>query len=81
MPVFSYIAYPAAGEKDRLCRELVALDHCQVIPADNEDIVVLVTETSGTEEEKDLQARLKKIESLQSLAMTYGQTDGQTAEG
>ncbi len=80
MPVFSYIAYPVAGEKQRLCRELAALEHCQVIPADNEEIVILVTETCNREQEEKLHTRLNKIESLQSLAMTYGHMDGQTAE-
>jgi len=44
MPIFSNLAISKEGAGETMCAELSALDHCQVIPADNQDVVVLVTD-------------------------------------
>lgn len=75
MPVFSYVAIPKKGAKDRLCSELASLSHCDVIPADNQDVVVLVTDTPDGPSEKSLQKSLKSLQSLQSLSMAFGYED------
>jgi len=75
MPVFSYLAYPAEGAKEALLKDLEALDHCEAMPAENEEILILVTDTPDEEKEKELQKRLKELKSLQSLGMTFGHTD------
>lgn len=72
MPIFSYIAIPRKGAKDRLCAELTAHHFCQVVPAANQEVVVLVTETPDDQEEKALQQFLKNVVSLQSLSLTFG---------
>jgi nitrate reductase NapAB chaperone NapD len=72
MPIFSYIAIPHKGAQERLCAELSALDFCQVVPADNQEVVVLVTETPNEQQEKTLQQSLKTIGSLQSLSLAFG---------
>ena len=75
MPVFSYLAYPKQGAKEQLLRDLAALDYCEATPADNEDILILVTDTPDDDEEKSLQKKLKKLNSLESLGMTFGHVD------
>ncbi len=72
MPVFSYLAYPAQGAKETLLADLSALDHCEVIPSENEEVLILVTDTP--DEEKELQKKLKALKSLESLGMTFGHT-------
>lgn len=73
MPIFSYLAMPRNGAtKDALCAELAALDYCQVFPAENKDVVVLVTDTPDEIIEKSLQDALKSVESLQSLSLAFG---------
>ena len=76
MPVFSYLAYPVPGEKEALLDDLAALDYCEATAADNQDILILVTDTPDEEREKELQIKLKKLKSLESLGMTFGHTDG-----
>jgi nitrate reductase NapAB chaperone NapD len=78
VPVFSYLAYPEQGAKEQLLKDLAALDYCEVTPAENEEILILVTDTPDEEKEKGLQKKLKKIKSLQSLGMTFGHTDDET---
>ncbi len=75
MPVFSYLAYPAEGAKEELIKNLEALDHCEVLPAENEDVLILVTDTPDEEKEKELQKKLNGLKSLESLSMTFGHAD------
>ena len=75
MPVFSYLAYPVQGAKERLINELAALEYCEVTPAENEEVLILVTDTPDEKTEKELQKKLKEIKSLESLGMTFGHTD------
>ena len=72
MPIFSYLAIPNNGAIETMCAELSALEHCQVIPADNQDVVVLVTDTPDDTTEDRLQKKLLRIPSLQSLSLTFG---------
>ena len=75
MPVFSYLAYPKQGAKSQLIKDLAALDYCDVTPADNEEILILVTDTPDDDQEKALQKKLKSLKSLESLGMTFGHVD------
>lgn len=72
MPIFSYLAIPQEGARDKLCTDLAALEFCQVIPAENQNVVVLVTDTPDEIIEKKLQKTLKEMQSLQSLSLTFG---------
>lgn len=74
MAILSYLALPRTGEKERLCNDLAATAHCEVMAADNQEVVLLVTDTPDQEAEKRLQQELKKIGSLQSLSMVFGHT-------
>jgi nitrate reductase NapAB chaperone NapD len=75
MPVFSYLAQPMPGAKEDLLRQLVRIEHCEVVPSDNEEVLVLVTDTPDQEAELELQERLKGLSSLQCLNMTFGHVD------
>ncbi len=75
MPVFSYLAYPVRGAKEEFVNDLATLDYCEVMPAENEEVLILVTDTPYEEKEKELQKKLKELKSLQSLGMTFGHTD------
>lgn len=75
MPVFSYLAYPKQGAKQELLNDLTALDHCEATPADNQNILILITDTPDEETEKALQKKLKELKTLESLGMTFGHVD------
>lgn len=72
MPILSYLALPRDGAMDQLCADLSGMEYCEIIPADNQEVVVLVTDTPDEKAEKVLRETLKKIPSLQSLSMTFG---------
>ncbi len=75
MPVFGYLAIPEQGALERLVEQLSALPHCEVIPADNKEVLILVTDAPNDAEEKKLQNTLKQLDALQSLSMTFGYND------
>ena len=75
MPIFSYLAYPVQGVKDELLKDLNALDHCEAMAAENEEILILVTDTPDEKCENELKKKLEGLKSLQSLNMTFGHAD------
>lgn len=72
MPIFSYLAIPEENALDLLCTELSTIEYCQVIPAENQEVLILVTDTPDDTIEKNLQKTLKNLQSLQSLSLTFG---------
>ena len=75
MPIFSYLAIPEKNAVEKMCSELEATPHCEIITADTKDVVILVTDTPNEDTEMKLQKQLKNIKSLQSLSMTFGHAD------
>ncbi len=80
MPVLSYLAIPKTGAKDELLSVLNDIQFCEAIPAENEEILVLVTDTPDKDAEKTLQTQLKGLQTLESLSMTFGYNDEQPLE-
>jgi hypothetical protein len=74
MDTFSYIATPIKGNQEQLIQDLSDLEFCEVIPAENRNLVILVTTAPNKESEQHLQLQLKQLKSLESLSMTYGHT-------
>jgi len=75
MPIFSYLVYPVQGAKDELLKDLNAIDHCEAMSAENEEILILVTDTPDEKCETALKKKLERLKSLQSLDMTFGHVD------
>ena len=75
MPVFSYLAYPKRGAKQDLLKDLSTLDYCEATPADNQNILILITDTPDEDAEKALQEKLKGLTTLESLGMAFGHVD------
>lgn len=72
MPIKSYIVHPIEGMKEELMQALNKLDQCEVIPAENQDILALVTETPNETEEAMLKETIESIKSLRMLSLVSG---------
>lgn len=77
MPISSYIAYPVEGHRDALMNDLSQNEHCEVMPSENTDVFILMTDTSNWEEEQALHGFLSEQEGLLCLALTYAQVEEQ----
>ncbi|MFT7611250.1 MAG: nitrate reductase NapAB chaperone NapD [Parvicellaceae bacterium] len=72
MPIKSYLAHPQDGKKEALVLALSSFTECDVFPAENREILIVVTETKNKEAEKKLKEKLESINSLKLLAMVSG---------
>jgi nitrate reductase NapAB chaperone NapD len=72
MPIISYLAHPQEGKKDELLKALSTMDQCEVIPAENKNLLIVVTDTDTDEEQDDLKERIEAVDSLKLLALVSG---------
>lgn len=75
MPIKSYLAHPAPGKKAMLMYALNSMSECEIVPAQNQDLLVLVTETKNKSHEQELEARLNELDSLAMLSLVSGFND------
>jgi hypothetical protein len=75
MPIKSYLAYPVRGRSDELAAALRRLGGCEVFPAINRDVLVLVTDTPHEAADEALQGALADIPTLDALALVAGVGD------
>ncbi|WP_027137346.1 hypothetical protein [Gaetbulibacter saemankumensis] len=72
MPIKSYLAHPHEGKKSELVQALTSISSCEVIPAENNDLLIVITETTNNTEDNILKEKIEAIESLKLLAMVSG---------
>lgn len=72
MPIKSYLAHPKTGEKQTLINALSVFAECEVIPATNQDVLVVVTETQDDASDSILKEKIEQIDSLKLLALVSG---------
>ncbi len=79
MPIKSYLAYPVKGQRDALAAALRGLAGCEIIPAVNEELLVVVTDTPDEAAEDALQEALARLPALEGLALVAGVGEGDIA--
>ena len=72
MPIKSYLALPLGGRKEELISALRSLNQCEVEPANNEDVLALVTDTPNQKEDDILKEKIEAISSLKLLSLVSG---------
>lgn len=78
MPICSYLVVPEPGAKACLRERLAGLDGCEVVEAENRDVLILVTETPGLEEEESLRSEVEALDGIEALLFTFGEIDPDT---
>jgi len=72
MPIKSYLVHPMDGQKDQLIQKLEKIPFCELNPSTNEDIIVMVTDTSSIAEEKELEQKFEAISEIKNMALVSG---------
>jgi nitrate reductase NapAB chaperone NapD len=72
MPIKSYLAHAVTGKKEELKNALLRLPQCEVVLAENQDIIALVTDTANEDEEDLLKEKIDTIPSLKLLSLISG---------
>lgn len=75
MIIKSYLAYSVQGQYTELMDELNALPGCEVIPAINREVLILLTESADDKAEEKLSERLQNLKFLQSLTLVSGHNE------
>lgn len=72
MPIKSYLAHPQDGKKEALMEALSKIDNCEVIPAENKDLLIVITDTESKIDDEKIKESIEAIKSLKLLAMVSG---------
>jgi len=72
MPIKSYILHYEESKREALVKELQKLQGCEIIPAQNHDVLVLVTETETEELDSKLYNKLLEIKGLKHVSLVSG---------
>lgn len=72
MPIKSYILIPQPDALPSLVEEVSQLQGCSVHPAENKEVLVLVTDTEDEEKDKVLVGQIEACKHLQHLSLVSG---------
>ncbi len=72
MPIKSYILHYEEEKKEALLEKLQKRSNCEVFPAQNHDVIVIVTETETEESDNKLYNKLLEIKGLKHLSLVSG---------
>ena len=73
MPVCGWVVVPREGRKAELARALSATPRCEVVPAENANLLLLVSSGESPAEDEELRRRLDALPDIQALLLTFGE--------
>jgi nitrate reductase NapAB chaperone NapD len=79
MPIKSYLVFPHEGKQKALKEALIKLSWCEVIPAENRNLLVLVTDTKDKEDEENCLLTINGLNSLEHMTLVSGFSDNNNA--
>lgn len=73
MPVCGYVVLPVPGATARLAARLAAIPGCEPTPAEQGDLLILVTDTADAAEEARLQEALQQVAEIECMVLAFGE--------
>ncbi len=74
MPIKSYLIFPHKGKKQELI-DALGDQPCEIMPAKNRDLLVLVSDTKDEAEEETFLQKLSRMKSLDHFTLVAGFND------
>ena len=78
MAICSYLVLSNPGESPALAERLASLPGCDVVPAQNRDLLLLVTDSIEATEQAALREQVEQMEGVSSMVLTFGEIDPDT---
>lgn len=75
MPIKSYLAFAQANRFSQMVADLELCGNVTVVPAENREVAIVVTESPNSDDEKTLKERLDQVPDLQCLTLVFGHAD------
>ena len=72
MPVKSYIVIPQSDQKGSLVKDIGRMEGCEIHPAENKEVLVLVTDTESEIDDKELYAKLESNKNIKHISLVSG---------
>ncbi len=69
MPIKSYLAHSSLNTAHQLAAHIESLPGCTVLPAENRDALIVITDTSSEDSESELRLSIEQLPSLISLTL------------
>ena len=76
----SYLVYPRHGGREQLLQALSQLPECEVIPASNQDVFILITSTTSAEQDMGLEEVIASLSGFGNMALVSGYCGGLSEE-
>lgn len=73
--VRSYLVHTAPGAAATVAITIGSWPGCDALAADNRDVVIVVAEAAGRDEEEAIDVRLAALEAVQSVSLVSGFRD------
>ncbi len=72
MPIKSFLVFPHSGKETMLFNTLASQNNCEVFPAENMSVFVLVTDTPSDQDDEVLLRNLQAEENLHHINFISG---------
>ena len=75
MGICSYLVITAPGSRDAVGRRIAAIPGCDVVPAEDHDLLLLVAEASEALSGRELRERVEAVEGVYAMALTFAEVE------
>ncbi|MEP1033501.1 chaperone NapD [Ekhidna sp.] len=72
MPIKSYIIIPQLDQKQSLMDDIAKMEGCEVHPAENKEVLVLVTDVETESEDKLLISQIESNKNIKHISLVSG---------
>lgn len=72
MAICSYLLTPTPGLEHTVLSTLQEFPEVEVYPADQNNVMIVVTETENDQHQNELDDRIKNIDGIDCLALSFG---------
>jgi nitrate reductase NapAB chaperone NapD len=73
--ICSYLVIPEPGAGPALRQRLEAVPGCDVVPAENRDVLILVTDTADRQAEDLVRHQIEGLPGIQALLQTFKEVE------
>lgn len=80
MSICSYLVMVRDGATEEVSARISALPGCEVVPAENRDVLLLVAEARVSGGGHDLREHIEAMEGVRGLVLTFAQVDPDTEQ-
>jgi len=81
VPVCGWVVVPRAAETESVREALSAMAGCEVVPAENAEVLLLVTSTESLAADNALRCRVEALQGVEALLLTFGEVDPSAGGG